>query len=132
MVYDSDKHSLKCPKCDGGMEEHQFEDVVIDRCNHCEGIWFDSGELEQLKAIPGSEAVDTGDSSVGAHWDIQEEDIDCPRCGKRMQKSEIPDQPHIWYEYCDDHGLFMDAGEFRDFKKKNWLDFFRSLNKGKR
>ncbi len=131
MEYNSDIHSIQCPKCRGGMEEHEYEGVTIDRCTHCEGIWFDTNELEQLKSIPGSEIVDSGDASVGGYWDL-ENDIDCPRCGERMHPGSDPEQPHIWIECCEQHGLFLDAGEFKDFKNKSWLDFLRYLSKGKR
>lgn len=41
--------TMQCPRCDGGtLEESKFEEVVIDRCNKCGGVWLDSGELEQL------------------------------------------------------------------------------------
>ena len=40
--------SMKCPRCDGSLKETKFEDVSIDRCEKCGGVWLDSGELEQL------------------------------------------------------------------------------------
>ncbi len=42
--------SLKCPKCDGTLAELTYEDVVIDRCTACNGVWLDAGELELLTA----------------------------------------------------------------------------------
>ena len=39
---------IHCPKCDGTLVEHTFEGVQIDRCNKCNGIWLDAGELELL------------------------------------------------------------------------------------
>ena len=39
---------VHCPKCDGTLVEHTFEGVQIDRCNKCNGIWLDAGELELL------------------------------------------------------------------------------------
>ena len=131
MIYDEEIHSLQCPKCAGGMEEVDHGGVTIDRCTHCQGIWFDTGEFEQLKLVPGSEILDHGDSSVGGYWDL-EDDIDCPRCGKRMHPGSDPDQPHIWIECCEEHGVFFDAGEFKDYKDKSWLDFLRLLIKGRR
>jgi len=67
----------------------------------------------------------------GREWDAVE-DISCPRCGKDMEKVSDPDQPHIWYEVCEEHGMFMDAGEFTDYKEGSILDFFRRLIKGDR
>ena len=39
---------LQCPKCDGRLMEIDYEVVKIDRCEKCNGVWLDSGELEQL------------------------------------------------------------------------------------
>ena len=39
-----------CPKCDGTLVEVAFENVQIDRCDKCGGVWLDSGELETLTA----------------------------------------------------------------------------------
>lgn len=40
--------SMQCPRCDGSLKENKFEEVVIDTCDKCGGVWLDSGELEQL------------------------------------------------------------------------------------
>jgi Zn-finger nucleic acid-binding protein len=113
------------------MDEVTHEGVSIDRCTNCHGLWFDDDEATQLKSKQGSEAVDTGDPAEGQKWDSHA-DINCPRCGKEMDKSADPKQKHIWYEVCNDHGMFMDAGEFADFKEESLLDCFRSLIKGNR
>ena len=131
MDYNPDVHSLQCPKCRQGMEEVTLDNVTIDRCTHCQGLWFDADEAYLLKSIPGSEKLDAGDSTEGEKWDSRV-DINCPRCGKSMEKSADPKQKHIWYEMCRDHGMFMDAGEFADFKDESPLDWFRSLIKGDR
>src|SRR4029450_11561207 len=39
---------IHCPKCDGTLILHTFEDVQIDRCNKCSGIWLHPLELELL------------------------------------------------------------------------------------
>jgi uncharacterized protein len=40
--------SMQCPRCDGSLKESKFEEVMIDTCDKCGGVWLDSGELEQL------------------------------------------------------------------------------------
>ena len=40
--------SMRCPRCDGNLKESTVEDVSIDTCEKCGGVWLDSGELEQL------------------------------------------------------------------------------------
>ncbi len=132
MTYDPATHSIECPKCGHGMEEISYGgDPVIDRCTNCKGLWFDSGEIEKLKGKWMGEVLDTGDPAQGKKWDTVD-DVNCPRCGKQMHKASDPKQQHIWYEVCDEHGVFLDAGEFTDFKHETLADWFRSLVKGSR
>ena len=43
------------------------------------------------------------------------------------------DQTHIWFEHCTVcGGNFLDAGEFRDLMKEDWLDYFKALVKPER
>ena len=131
MEYSPDQHSLKCPKCGHGMSEVSYGDITVDRCSHCLGLWFDTGEADQLKARWMGDTVDTGFADEGRKWDSVE-DIACPRCHRDMEKASDPKQPHIWYETCGEHGLFMDAGEFTDYKHETLMDRFRSMIKGPR
>jgi Transcription factor zinc-finger len=41
-------HDMKCPKCGHDLEEEDLGGVKVDRCTHCEGVFFDAGELDQL------------------------------------------------------------------------------------
>lgn len=41
---------MKCPKCYDEMATLSFGDVQVDRCVSCQGMWFDMGEDEQLRA----------------------------------------------------------------------------------
>jgi len=39
---------VSCPKCPGKLQSYKFMDFVLDRCESCEGIWLDKGELEGI------------------------------------------------------------------------------------
>ncbi|HYP29104.1 MAG TPA: zf-TFIIB domain-containing protein [Blastocatellia bacterium] len=39
---------MQCPRCDGTLTEVAMDDVLIDRCAKCNGVWLDAGELERL------------------------------------------------------------------------------------
>ena len=41
---------LKCPKCDGDLVETNYENIKIDVCGKCSGVWLDAGELAQIAA----------------------------------------------------------------------------------
>jgi uncharacterized C2H2 Zn-finger protein len=40
--------SMQCPRCDGVLKESAFEEVQVDACDKCGGVWLDSSELERL------------------------------------------------------------------------------------
>jgi len=41
--------SMKCPRCDEGtLKEIFIEEVPLDTCDKCAGVWLDSGEMEKL------------------------------------------------------------------------------------
>ncbi len=118
---------MNCPKCAFLMNKVTFETIEVDRCPNCHGIWLDQFEKENLKALQGAESVDVGDAEKGAQYS-QVDEIDCPVCHTQMTRMVDVKQSHIWYESCPVcYGVFFDAGEFTDYKKETWLDFFRTL-----
>jgi len=48
--------AINCPKCDGQLVEADFENIKIDVCNKCSGIWFDAGEFVHV----AQEETETG------------------------------------------------------------------------
>lgn len=42
------KSSMQCPRCAGTLKENKVEEISIDTCDKCGGVWLDPGELEQL------------------------------------------------------------------------------------
>jgi len=42
---------LVCPRCGGLMDYEHAEDVEVDVCLSCHGVWLDSGELAQLQEV---------------------------------------------------------------------------------
>jgi Zn-finger nucleic acid-binding protein len=39
---------VTCPKCSGKLENYKFIDFVLDRCENCEGVRLDKGELKGI------------------------------------------------------------------------------------
>ncbi|MCE9589437.1 MAG: zf-TFIIB domain-containing protein [Planctomycetes bacterium] len=118
---------MKCPKCSAGMESVTFQDVQVDRCTKCQGIFFDAREHIALKDIKGSEAIDTGDAATGRKMD-KKANVTCPRCSTKMVQVADVDQHHIVLDACPSClGVFFDAGEFRDFKVYSFADYLKGL-----
>ena len=45
---DAKRLGIKCPKCDGMLIETDFNNIKIDVCDKCSGVWLDAGELTQI------------------------------------------------------------------------------------
>ena len=41
---------MVCPRCGNTMDIEKADDIEVDVCLSCGGVWLDSGELEELKA----------------------------------------------------------------------------------
>ena len=42
---------LVCPRCSGLMDYEHAEDVEVDVCLNCRGVWLDTGELAGLQEV---------------------------------------------------------------------------------
>ncbi|MBA3632411.1 MAG: zf-TFIIB domain-containing protein [Acidobacteria bacterium] len=48
VVEETKNLNLNCPKCDGRLVETNHENITIDMCDTCSGVWLDAGELAQV------------------------------------------------------------------------------------
>ncbi len=118
---------MQCPKCNAEMEKVTHENIEVDRCTECKGIWFDLLEAEKLKKLAGSEAVDNGDVATGEENDKIDR-IECPKCKTPMIRMSDVQQPHIHYESCTVcYGNYFDAGEFKDYKEHTLLERIKKI-----
>ena len=42
--------TMPCPRCGGKLHEDEYDEVKISRCDTCDGIWLDAGDLEHIIA----------------------------------------------------------------------------------
>jgi len=43
--------TLRCPRCGATLQEQELQNVKIDSCPSCKGVWLDAGELEILTHV---------------------------------------------------------------------------------
>ena len=53
---------ISCPLCQKEMDIVNIENVEIDKCPYCEGIWLDRGEMEQLAEQERQRVLDSIES----------------------------------------------------------------------
>ncbi len=54
------KQQLTCPRDGSELVETESENVKIDTCPKCSGVWLDAGELEQLRLVNRGKGVTGG------------------------------------------------------------------------
>ena len=99
-----------CPVCKEPMVVLELEQIEIDYCISCGGIWLDAGELELLLETEQERArllnLLIEDSSV------KEKSYHCPICRKKMNKVFVGEERKILIDKCKrNHGLWLDKGE---------------------
>lgn len=127
---------MKCPKCRSDVRRIQFDEIEVDQCRECGGLWFDFMEAEKLQKRRGSEALDRSATPAERSGDPGDEPradtLICPRClGHTLTRMAVRGQPHILYERCVVcHGVFFDPGEFRDLKELGLRERIRAMMRG--
>ena len=118
---------MQCPKCLGNMKSLLFNEVEVDRCTNCFGLFFDHLEKETLKKMEGSQELDVGDEFLGATYN-EILDVPCPKCKTKMDHVLHTDPFEIKFECCPDcKGAFFDAGEFRDYLEEEIYEQFQDI-----
>ena len=118
---------MDCPKCSGEMELVSYDQIEVDRCTSCGGLWFQPEELRALRddIWMADYIIDSGDKAVGKKANALK-DYHCPECNASMLEEADEEQPHITYESCPNgHGTYLDSGEFTDLVRKTFWDKFK-------
>jgi uncharacterized protein len=110
-----------CPVCNKATIVVEYNNIELDYCVNCYGVWFDSDELELfLKSIN----LDTPDLLLShilesAEVEAKEKKRRCPICRRKMKKTAIGDRPKITIDACiRKDGLWFDGGEVLQLVKE--------------
>jgi Zn-finger nucleic acid-binding protein len=96
---------MKCPKCQTEtLGEFLVEDVAVDRCSTCDGIWFDAQELSQLIASLRRGSADEQADDKKGH---------CPRDESELLRVFSAIDKSVVLDACPEcRGIWLDGGEF--------------------
>jgi Zn-finger nucleic acid-binding protein len=99
-------------KCTSILDKGKIEDIEIDTCPQCGGVWLDQGEIEliakkmagEVDRLKGVLAPRKGPPPVPSELSTA-----CPACTSPMK--EVPvGELHV--DYCSQcKGIFLDRGE---------------------
>lgn len=100
---------MNCPKCVSPFNEIAIENVALDFCPGCKGIWFDKDEMafvtELKNDLPNPQAERTAGRPT-AH--------PCPRCHIKLEELKFIPLHDLLVDRCPScHGIWLDNGELQ-------------------
>jgi len=120
---------MDCPVCKNAMITLELEEVEIDHCTGCGGIWLDAGELELLLGQPekAGQLLDSFKIDNAS----TEKPRKCPICLKKMRKIIVgTSTPTLLIDKCRrGDGLWFDKGELQDIFDRAQLDEDNKIQK---
>ena len=104
---------MNCPVCkDEVMIILELDEIEVDYCGACKGVWLDEGELELL--LDDAEKKEELLASFTVVKNIAESKIACPVCQQSMEKIKIGEEKLIIDKCLANHGLWFDEGELEE------------------
>jgi Zn-finger nucleic acid-binding protein len=101
-----------CPVCKEPLVVLELEQIEVDYCMNCEGIWLDAGELELL--LETEEERTRLINMFKEAAPEKEKSYNCPICRKQMKKFEIGEKGKVVVDKCKkNHGIWFDKGELK-------------------
>ena len=108
---------MNCPVCKGDkgvMVIVEHEQIELDYCTDCAGIWFDYGELDLLLERLDLDSSAFSMDNILALPDRQSKESvrKCPSCRKKMRKVVVGSDPEVLIDICPrGDGIWFDGGE---------------------
>ena len=121
---------MDCPVCENAaMIVLELDEVEVDYCLDCNGLWLDAGELELLleDELKSTELLRSFREIKTSGEQIRK----CPICLKKMQKVQVAqtDKPLLIDRCAKEHGLWFDKGELQDVLRAGSLDKEQKVRK---
>jgi Zn-finger nucleic acid-binding protein len=113
MAFMEASESLSCINCqDKEMKKVQCDqNLTVDQCPQCGGLWLDSGELINLFKL-GDFYIKNLDTSEKHPVTIKKEQRECPVCHVVLQLMKNNKAPDVKIDRCPScKGVWLDRGE---------------------
>lgn len=103
---------MLCPVCDVEMIVLEVDDIEVDHCIECKGIWLDSGELDLLIEHSGGEGGRILEEIRSRGRKPQDQKRRCPVCNKKMLEVDVKVRDGFVIDCCPNgDGVWLDDEE---------------------
>ncbi|MBW8034241.1 MAG: hypothetical protein FVQ79_00820 [Planctomycetes bacterium] len=107
---------MQCPCCSVELNEKMLNDVQVDECHTCKGMWLEDDELRKAKDAADKD-LNWMDFEIFKHADqfkTEPRKLPCPKCRKTLVAINYGDTG-VQINYCPDcKGTWLDKDEFKE------------------
>lgn len=110
---------MVCPRCKTRQETYllkkaSLDNIEVDICEKCGGIWFDKNELGHATKISQKEILELTNllENTNQVEKFEDVEINCPKCDIPMTKYRYMYTSNIYIDSCEKcEGIWIDKGE---------------------
>lgn len=112
---------MKCVNCNNSLKKTIFNNVEIDYCDSCLGIWFEQDELRQAKDEKAMKWMDIDLWKDESKFKLVLGKRICPKCSVPLYEMRYGDSDTM-VDICNMcKGAYLDKGEFNKI-----IDYLKS------
>ena len=102
-----------------GVPSHYGQQIIIDQCEACGGLWFDAFELFKVKLGQAQEIEALDSDRLRARSEIDHTSLRCPRDGTALVQYKDPHFPsELILARCPEcQGFWLNRGEFTRYQE---------------
>jgi Zn-finger nucleic acid-binding protein len=107
---------MNCPKCKTEMRTRKIEGITIDECPRCRSLWFEPGEIDDIKdeLEPDLRWMDFGIWKKHAEFTVTDDSMWCPGCGDIALTAVYDPETDTTVRFCTRcGGVWLAAADFR-------------------
>jgi len=119
---------MDCPRCRRMLGEIKLDDLVLDRCAECGGMWFDFAELERILSRDARVLRDLL-PDVEMRPQPEEDSLPCPRCGGTLIRMRTSPGRVIYYACFTCYGRWLDGSVIEGAVRQTLLGKYEELFK---
>ena len=129
---------MLCPSCGSGLKHEFYEEVPLERCGSCGGVWLDHKELQLISQRKieniSPEVLDNykhvpGINDVAGIERQKERKLKCPVCSGVMDLINYAYNSGIIIDRCpNDCGVYLDDKELEAAQAWAEMNFLRGTN----
>ncbi len=91
---------MDCPRCNVEMTLKEGDDISMQRCADCGGVWMDVADLNPILLRATLPPLDR----IGGKANLEEIAVQCPDCEVELTVIEGNDKSGLRYEACEGCG----------------------------